>query len=65
MGRKPRVDGQISNRDDGVCGVPTDGSRLPIDGNGDFGWSPFCRQLSGKQTLDLGKMQYASHATVE
>ena len=29
--------------------VPTDGTRLPIDRSGDFGASPFSRQLSGKQ----------------
>jgi len=28
--------------------VPTDGIRLPIDGSGDFGKSPFFGQLSGK-----------------
>jgi hypothetical protein len=31
--------------------VPTDGTRLPIDRSGDFGASPFLRQLSGKQRL--------------
>jgi hypothetical protein len=65
MGRRRRVGGPISKRDNGVCGVPTDGTRLPIDGNGDFGLSPFCRQLSGKQSLDPGKTLYPLHATVE
>ena len=35
--------------------MPTDGTRLPIDRSGDFGASPFCRQLSGKQTLDRAR----------
>jgi hypothetical protein len=30
--------------------VPTDGTRLPIVSSGDFGASPFLRQLSGKQS---------------
>ncbi len=29
--------------------MPTDGTGLPIAGNGNFGASPFLRQLSGKQ----------------
>ena len=29
--------------------VPTDGTELPIMTSGDFGRSPFCRQLSDKQ----------------
>jgi hypothetical protein len=32
-----------------IAFVPTDGARLPIDRSGDFGASPFLRQLSGKQ----------------
>jgi len=65
MSRIRHVGLQTSKRDDGVCGVPTDGTRLPIDGSGDFGWSPFCRQLSGQQSLGLGKMLYGSKTTVE
>jgi hypothetical protein len=65
ISRKQHVGGQLSKRGNGVCGVPTDGTRLPIDGKRDFGSSPFCRQLSGKQALDLGKMLYSSQTTVE
>jgi len=36
--------------------VPTDGTRLPIDRNGDFGESPLLGQLSGKQLLDRSQI---------
>jgi hypothetical protein len=29
---------------------PTDGTKLPINGSGDFGALPFLKQLSGKQS---------------
>ena len=36
--------------------MPTGGNRLPIDGRGDFGASPFFGQLSGKQkTLECAR----------